>query len=399
MQKLKITFWAALCLSLFLTACGSSDVPPTSAGERPTVTPLPSPPPWTQPSQPISVENIQQMRLLGRLESPGEPSTVFAYALSPDNTRLAALNNSYFIVWDLVTGEGLYYTTRDDETRVFYSPAKDEIYTIGASGAIYIINSGTGNFEDQLNGQTDYAGILDYHTDLGLLAMVSTTGEVRVWEMFDRVALATIAGSGVQVLSIDFSDDGERLVAAYEDGIVQVWDWRNRTPLATLTTEGLTLVTQVRFAPDGETVVGMTESVGIIWDAESGEQRHVLPINPGGSLYLFKFAPQGEYLITGGVSTDATIWDIETGTLASALPQIGGNNLDAAFSPEGDLLLTTLYGTGVTLWNLSNIGSGNIARSTQNFGNSDVLNLLWTDDSFLILMFDGRGPVEVWGIP
>lgn len=396
---------AALVFSLALiTGCGSPTPLPSqpTAVERPTATPLPQAPTWRPASQPISMDNIQQISLLGRLEAPGEVSTIFAYALSPDNTRLAALNNTYLIVWDLVTGDTVFYTTRQDETQVFYSPAKDELYAVGAGGTIYILNSETGIVEEVLNAQDDYNRVLDYQHDLGLMALASRTGEIRVWDLFERVALATLPGGSGEVFSLDFSADGERLAATYEDTSIQVWNWRQRTPaldLVPLSGEQRIPINQVRFSPDDQLLIGMTQRFGAVWDTTSGQQRFLLSTGEGGGSYLFKFAPSGDYLIAGGLSRETTLWTLATGQLASALPGIGGNNLDAVFSPDGMLVLTSLFEQGVTLWNLDNLANGTIARSTQPFDNANILNLLWTDDGFLVLMFDSRGPVEVWGIP
>jgi WD40 repeat protein len=391
--------FALLCL---LSACGAAptNVPPPqpTLDERPTATPLPEAPAWRQPSAPISLQNIPQISLLGRLEAPGEASTVFAYALSPDNTRLAALNHVYFIVWDLVTGEQVFYMTRQDETRVYYSPDKDEIYTVGASGAVYIVNSETGAIEEELNAQTDYNNIADYHADRGLLALASTTGEIKVWDMFQRVSLATLSRENTEALSLSFSTDGEWLAAGYADGGVAIWNWQNRQVAAEAAPAG-SVVGMLRFTPDDHSLVGMTASGGYVWNPLDGAQRHALQMEQGGSSTLFKFIPGSSTIIVGGLAGDATLWNIETGRLVSALPGIGGNTVDAAFSPDGMLLFTSVYESGVTLWNLDNLANGTIARSTQPFENQNILNLLWTDDSFLVLMIDARGPIEVWGIP
>lgn len=428
-----------LCIMLLMSmsACGGSvpqnvtpaasavvNAVPTSAESadgRPTLPPLPTAPVWRAPTEPITAQNIERLALLGQLGiSSGEPSTIFDYAISADSTRLAVLNNSFLMVWDLVTGEEVFSMTRQDESRVFYSPDKNSLYTVGASGILYLVNAETGAIQEQLMPSEDapYNGLTTYHPETGTLVVGGANGDIKVWAMLERTLLATITLSDrgevtaapntppAQAISLAFSPDGERLAAAYDDGSVWLWDWRNRAPavmLAALPPEQQSMIDKVQVSPDGQYIVGMTSSYGIVWDAQTGALRHLLEVGAGGSAFLFKFAPPdtlpGIYALTGGTTRDTTLWDIQSGELASALPGVGGNNIDAAFSPDETLLLTTLFSGGITLWNLDNLASGTIARSTKVFENRSILNIAWTGDSFLILMFDARGFVEVWGIP
>jgi hypothetical protein len=72
------------------------------------------------------------------------------------------------------------------------------------------------------------------------------------------------------------------------------------------------------------------------------------------------------------------------------------NSAHAAFalSPEGSLAFTASLENDVHLWRLEDT----LARGTFSANNPHILDVAWTDDGFLVLFFDARGPVEVWGI-
>ena len=80
---------------LLLTACmpttvNSTQYPNANVRPQPTV----PPPPWVPSSAPIALDNVAKVVTLGRLDQPSTPSTVFAFSVSPDTTRLAGLNNA-----------------------------------------------------------------------------------------------------------------------------------------------------------------------------------------------------------------------------------------------------------------------------------------------------------------
>ena len=92
---------------------------------------------WTPAGEAITLQNVQQIRHLGRLESPAPPSTIFDYALSPDSTRLVALNNDTLSAWDLVSGEMVFSTSRSgrgDSTCGHFSPTSHTAHRLFTPG-------------------------------------------------------------------------------------------------------------------------------------------------------------------------------------------------------------------------------------------------------------------------
>ncbi|MBC8171435.1 MAG: hypothetical protein H7X77_07170, partial [Anaerolineae bacterium] len=222
------------------------------------------------------------------------------------------------------------------------------------------------------------------------------------WNLPDQTGLVTLPGSGSQPVALEFSRDSTRLAVVYDEGIVLVWDWREQTVVTVpgAPDETVGKINQLRFSPDGQYLVGTTFNTGVVWNAQDGTLLHTLSLENGGSSYVFKFSPQNTYVVTGGLTPDAALWNVTSGNLIAALPGVGGSTtIDASFAPTGDLMFTSELSGEVVLWNLANLANGTIARSSQPIANEHIVNVLWTDDAFQVLLIDSRGPIEVWGIP
>src|SRR5690606_4887849 len=105
-RRITVRWILAFFAALLLSACADTGLPVTpTPTTRPEPTALPPLDAWTQAAAPITLDNVQQITQLGRLDAPEPPSTLFAHALSLDNAYLAGLHNDFLLVWDLVTGE------------------------------------------------------------------------------------------------------------------------------------------------------------------------------------------------------------------------------------------------------------------------------------------------------
>lgn len=380
-----------LCL-LFLSACVSQESNPGSGRNPPTV----PPPLWQESVETISLDNVQAIEYLGRLDATGTASTVFAYAFSPDSTRLAGLNNEQLLEWDLVTGELIFSTARGDNVQLFYSPDKTELYTLDTKGTVSIYDAQNGTFQNSFSGQTNYNGIAAFHEN-GWLALGSLSGDVKVWDTYERQSLVTFRAQQLQVTALAFSPDGEQLASGGDDTMVSVWYWRERQPVVSFDNIDRT-PRRMSFSPDGRQLAVGTEERIRLWSVADGTLAHTLETGRGGVSEVLMYSPDGEYLVNGGGIPQLTLWDPQTGELLTQLPGVGGDRTSATFSPEGNILVTSVFGGPVTLWDMTQITSTTLNRADLEVGSSQILYVQWTMDSRLLAMFDALGPIYLWGI-
>jgi WD40 repeat protein len=344
----------------------------------------------------ISLDNVENIEYLGRLDATGTPSTVFAYAVSPDSTRLAGLNNEQLLAWDLVSGELLFSTARGEAVQIFYAPDKTEIYTLDTEGTVSVYDAENGIFQNSFSGQANYNGVAAFHED-GWLALGSLSGEVKVWDTYERQSLATFRAQQLQVTALAFSPDGQLLASGGDDTTVSIWNWRDRQSVVSVDNTDPT-PRRMSFSADGTQLAVGTNARIRLWTVADGALAHTLETGRGGVSEVLLYSPDGAYLVNGGGPPQLTLWDPRTGELLTQLPGIGGDRTSAAFTPDSKLLVTTVLGGPVTLWDMTQITSTTLNQHNLAVGTNQILVVHWTADSRLLLMFDALGPVYVWGI-
>jgi WD40 repeat protein len=398
----------ALALFLIAAACQpNAPVParPTQPVRSPT---LPPPLAWIEAGEPIRRGNADQTRLLGRLDPPSIPSTAFASAVAPDGTRLAVLNNTQVLAWDLITGALIFQTARVDYTRIFYSPDKTELYALNNDGLVDILNAETGGVIGGFAGYEPYAGVYAFDEENGFFAFGGMDGAVRVWDALERRARVTINAHDARVTALAFSRDGARLASADSGGRARLWDWAARTPLAEIQNEGV-IVGALAFAPAGSPIAIGTMTDARLWLPDADRLIRLFSVeNP--TIDLLAFAPAGDYLL-GGSGRGVFLWATTPAVNAPPdappaeplrLPGVIGSTVSAGFSPDGALLATAALDTAPALWDMTNISAQTVARGDLPLPQDAPFRIFavrWTPDGRLLLLFDAAGAIYTWGIP
>ena len=182
----------AITVTVLLAACSTATPTPGVPQNPPT---LAAPTQFAEADTPISLNNVANLRYLGRLDQPGKLSTIFAYALSPDATRLVGLNNEELLAWDLLTGKVIFETARGAVTRVFYASDKTEIYGTSADGTVGVYDANSGALKTTFAGNGDSTAVA-FSADAGWLAVGANDGTIKVWDSYARQLLATLASHG-----------------------------------------------------------------------------------------------------------------------------------------------------------------------------------------------------------
>ena len=398
-----------LILTLLIAGCSSSnnDSEPTpesnstlipGPGGREEIV-IPDAPEWIEARDVITLENIPQARYIGRLDASGTVSTVFSFALSPDSTILAGLNNTSVILWDMITGEQQFAIGREGAVEIVYSSEGSELYTIDSEGTVRVYDGRNGRFANDFRAITDFSGALDHDSNRDLLAVGNTQGEVKVWDTFERLSLATIQTDVGEIRDLALSADGTTLVVAGRVGAVEIWDWEDRERLTSFDIPPI-LISQIAISPDNTLLaVGLPDVVNI-YTMDSYELRYEFRSggDDGVANDVLKFSPDGQYLVHGGLMPDMLIWNVETGERVAVLPSVGADRVSAAFSPDSDMLITTVLDGTVSVWDLTSVTDEAIVSAGLDVQTNRIIFVEWSDDGFVMLFFDGVGPIYVWGI-
>jgi WD40 repeat protein len=165
----------------------------------------------------------------------------------------------------------------------------------------------------------------------------------------------------VQILSLGFTPDGERLLGSRSPwlpfdahrGQAAIWNWEDGQLERSIDTGGERAV----LSPRGDLVVSTPRTydtgsqVAEVWDWETGQHLQTLA-GHSGSVTRAAFDPGGSRVATASTDGTVRLWDPRTGELQLVLRGHMGRVGSVAFSPDGSRLATVSVDGTVRVWAL-----------------------------------------------
>jgi WD40 repeat protein/serine/threonine protein kinase len=190
----------------------------------------------------------------------------------------------------------------------------------------------------------------------GTIAAGSDDGSVRLFQSdlkSELMALDAQAG----VVSVVFSSDGTKLVAATEHGDVKLWNtrtWENAITLPNAAPQKTSA--RVAFSPDAGKLAAASRSFGLrLWSARELAEVKTFPVvdSPAYEPRTVAYSPVGNVVATTGPGLSVRLWDADQ---LQELPPIDEAHTSyasaVAFSPDGTVLATGSWDTMVKLWDV-----------------------------------------------
>lgn len=127
-----------------------------------------------------------------------------------------------------------------------------------------VVDVGTKKFVDVLKGHKATVLSMNFSDDGQRLVTACEDGEIRVFSVPDWKLLQTLSGHAGPVHWAEFSADGKLIASAGEDKTARIWSSGDGRLLQTLEESRLPLVT-VAFSPDGGSVAASAEDTTFMW--------------------------------------------------------------------------------------------------------------------------------------
>jgi WD40 repeat protein len=155
---------------------------------------------------------------------------------------------------------------------------------------------------------------------------------------------------------------------------------------------------ELAFSQDGQTLVS-SGIKSILWEAASGRWLGTLSDFPNSPINALAFAPDGQWLVTGGASAEIHFWEMSSRrritTLRGHVPRV----TSLAVSPDGRTLASADVNGLIKLWRLERghqgvLGARELLTLRQHQGS--VENLQFSPDGSILASSSTDGTVRLW---
>ncbi len=234
-----------------------------------------------------------------------------------------------------------------------------------------------------------------YSRNGSLFAIAWWGGKIDICEMETGRKILTVEKELSRSLSLNFSADDSRLVAAGEDGQIYVLDIENKKAhiLKGHPGEGHTgAINSVSFSADRQYIVSAGQDCQVrIWNSADDKLIHKLQGHTG-VINSVNFSADGQYIVSAGQDRQVLVWNSALGKLIHRLEGHTKCIRSVDFSADGKLIASGGEDDTVCVWDRE---KGEILHILKGHA-QEVTWVQFSANDKHIVSADAAGTIEVW---
>ncbi|MCG8365012.1 MAG: NACHT domain-containing protein [Pseudanabaenales cyanobacterium] len=233
----------------------------------------------------------------------------------------------------------------------------------------------------------------EFSPDGERLATCDTDCQIRLWRVQTGQLLWICQGHRNWVRSVAFSPDGQILASGGSDQTVRCWDVKTGKCLKICTGHS-SEVYAVTFSPDGQYLASSSGDGTLkLWDYHTGQCRQTF-MGHRAWVCSVAFSPDGQRLASGGDDHTIKLWDCQTGSCVKTFTGHDSWVRSVAFSQDGQTLVS---GSGDRTLKLWNIATGVCIR-TYTGHREEIYSLALSRDGQTLASGSGDHTAKLWDI-
>ncbi len=301
-------------------------------------------------------------------------------------------------VWDVAAGQSIPMI--DDgpyhSSPTAISPDGRWLAAVADGGKVQVLSAATGKVEWERYLDIDVVGALEFSKDGDAILAAGADGQVVLWRPFDARP-APPEGHLPEAWTVAFAPDGATFITGGDNGTVRQWSTADGKLLGELLKQEGT-VSAAAFSPDGKILAtGSLEEMAQrpdnvrLWNMPEGDLRFSLK-GHSDKVYSAAFHPRQDVLATG--AREVILWNARDGKRIGMLVDSRTNNKKVrsiAFSAEGSLLAFGSEDGNTYLYNYPSLTLRTVLES-----GGQVWALAFFPDGTQLAAGNWDGSVAIW---
>jgi len=223
-----------------------------------------------------------------------------------------------------------------------------------------------------------------------VVAIGSDDGKIRLWNLSANKVVRTIPATKKNFIGgVAFAPDGKHIAFHADNELVGLWDIESGKDLGRCPQE-VAVIDQICFSPSGGLVGVASDSVGFVWDTNSGKTwKSEQPVRS------LAFSPDGKTIALG--FNTVRLAEASSGRSIREFGKVEGQVVSLGFSSDGAQLLAVDALCRGTTARLIGVASGEETLIGEKIP-SDRAGAAYAPDGKTIVVSDGMASLTFWDV-